>query len=117
MKPITTIAAAACVTCALASGITSAQTYPAKPVRAMVGFATGGQIDAITRIVAAKMADGLKQLTSIEQAAQKAVANLRYRRRGLFISLGAILLVVITLALKVRDLNARGNSASRRDPV
>jgi tripartite-type tricarboxylate transporter receptor subunit TctC len=43
-----------------------AQTYPVKPVRAVVGFATGGQIDAITRIVANKMADGLKQQMVVE---------------------------------------------------
>jgi tripartite-type tricarboxylate transporter receptor subunit TctC len=66
MKSITRIVGAASVACALASGVTSAQSYPVKPVRAMVGFATGGQIDAITRIVAAKMADGLKQPVIVE---------------------------------------------------
>ena len=42
------------------------QTYPTKPVRAVVGFATGGQIDAITRIVANKMGEGLKQPLVVE---------------------------------------------------
>lgn len=55
------------------------------------------------------VAEGMKQLTSIDQAGRKAVADLRYRRRGLFISLGAILLVVVALALKVRELSARAN--------
>src|SRR4051812_8718012 len=48
------------------SGAAVAQGYPAKPLRAVVGFATGGQIDAITRIVAAKMAEGLKQTVVVE---------------------------------------------------
>lgn len=48
------------------SGTALGQAYPVKPVRAIVGFATGGQIDAITRIVAAKMADGLKQPMVVE---------------------------------------------------
>ena len=43
-----------------------AQPYPNKPVRAVVGFATGGQIDAITRIVANKMAEGFKQQIVVE---------------------------------------------------
>ena len=47
------------------SGVANAQ-YPVKPIRGIVGFATGGQIDAITRIVAARMADGLKQPIVIE---------------------------------------------------
>jgi tripartite-type tricarboxylate transporter receptor subunit TctC len=51
---------------ALASSGAQAQTYPTKPVRAVVGFATGGQIDAITRIVAARMAEGLKQPIVVE---------------------------------------------------
>lgn len=43
-----------------------AQAYPAKPIGAVVGFAVGGQIDAITRIVAAKMSDGLRQQLVVE---------------------------------------------------
>ena len=51
--------------------------------------------------------EGIKALASVEQAGNKAVADLKFRRQGLFISLGAILLVVIALALKVRELNDR----------
>src|SRR4029434_9509185 len=50
----------------LAIGAVEAQGYPARPVRAVVGFAAGGQIDAITRIVTAKMAENLKQPHIVE---------------------------------------------------
>ena len=50
----------------LAIGAVEAQGYPARPVRAVVGFAAGGQIDAITRIVTAKMSEGLKQPIVVE---------------------------------------------------
>ena len=50
----------------LALGAAHAQGYPARPVRAIVGFAAGGQIDGITRIVTAKMAENLKQAIVIE---------------------------------------------------
>jgi tripartite-type tricarboxylate transporter receptor subunit TctC len=50
----------------LAAAAAQAQTYPTKPVRAIVGFATGGQIDAITRIVSARMAEGLRQPVIVE---------------------------------------------------
>ncbi len=43
-----------------------AQVYPARPIRAVVGFAIGGQIDAITRIVAVRMSDALKQNIVVE---------------------------------------------------
>ena len=50
----------------IAVGAVDAQTYPARPVRAVVGFAAGGQIDAITRIVTAKMAESLRQTIVVE---------------------------------------------------
>src|SRR3989442_3912801 len=40
--------------CALAAGA-AAQSYPAKPVRILVGFAAGGPTDVIARIVAQDM--------------------------------------------------------------
>lgn len=49
-----------------AIGVVQAQGYPARPVRAVVGFAAGGQIDAITRIVTPKMAEGLRQSIVVE---------------------------------------------------
>jgi len=39
----------------------SAQGYPAKPVRIIVGFSAGSTTDLIGRVLAAKMADGLGQ--------------------------------------------------------
>lgn len=51
---------------AVAADRAPAQTYPARPIRAVVGFATGGQIDAITRIIAVKMSDALKQNIVVE---------------------------------------------------
>jgi hypothetical protein len=51
--------------------------------------------------------EGLKILTGVDQAGQQAAAELRFRRRGLAVSLGAILLVVIALGLKVRQIDRR----------
>ena len=50
----------------LALGGAHAQDYPLRPLRAIVGFAAGGQIDAITRIVTAKMSESLKQPIVVE---------------------------------------------------
>jgi predicted CXXCH cytochrome family protein len=55
-------------------------------------------------------ADGMKIVAAVDQAGQNGLAELRYRRRGLALSLGAILLVVIALALKVRDIDRRHSS-------
>ena len=51
--------------------------------------------------------DGMRILGGVEQAGARALADLRFRRRGLFVSLGAILLVVVALALKIRELDRR----------
>jgi hypothetical protein len=48
--------------------------------------------------------DGTKILAGVDQAGSKALDELAYRRRGLFLSLGLILIVVLALVLKVRDL-------------
>jgi hypothetical protein len=56
--------------------------------------------------------DGLKILAGVAQAGERALADLRFRRRGLFASLAAILLVVIALAFKIRELDRRRAAAS-----
>lgn len=43
------------------AGPVSAQQYPAKPVRMIIGFPPGGGTDIIGRIVAQRMSEGLKQ--------------------------------------------------------
>jgi predicted CXXCH cytochrome family protein len=53
-------------------------------------------------------AAGLTLVGSVDRAGEAAVAELAYRRRGLALSLGAILLFVGALALKIRRLEAGG---------
>jgi tripartite-type tricarboxylate transporter receptor subunit TctC len=52
----------------LLSGVvaSSAQNYPAKPVRVVVGFPAGGPTDVIARIVAQKLSDNLGQKFFVE---------------------------------------------------
>ena len=50
----------------LAAGAAHSQSYPAKPVRVIVPFAPGGATDLITRIVAQKLSDNMKQQFFVE---------------------------------------------------
>jgi predicted CXXCH cytochrome family protein len=50
------------------------------------------------------VAEGTKILSGVEQGGNRALSELAYRRRGLFVSLAAILLFVVALGLKVRSL-------------
>ena len=45
----------------IACGLVGAQDYPSKPIRLIVGFPPGGNVDVVGRIVAAKMSEGLSQ--------------------------------------------------------
>jgi tripartite-type tricarboxylate transporter receptor subunit TctC len=67
MKPqrtITATLAAIALACCCASA--TAQTYPAKPIRVLIGFSAGSEIDTIGRLVAAKMSEGLGQQLVVE---------------------------------------------------
>jgi tripartite-type tricarboxylate transporter receptor subunit TctC len=55
----------ACIA-ALASAAASAQDYPAKPIKLVVGFAAGGPTDVIARVIAQDMATSLGQGVVVE---------------------------------------------------
>src|SRR5205809_4151878 len=55
----------ACIA-ALGGAAASAQDYPAKPVRLVVGFAAGGPTDVIARVIAQDMALSLGQSVVVE---------------------------------------------------
>jgi predicted CXXCH cytochrome family protein len=57
--------------------------------------------------VHAVLAEGTTIVAGVDRNAQRGVEELQYRRRGLALSLGAILLVVVALALKVRQIDRR----------
>ena len=50
----------------LAAGASLAQTYPARPVRIMVGASPGGGTDIIARMLADKFAASMKQPFIVE---------------------------------------------------
>jgi hypothetical protein len=56
--------------------------------------------------------DGLAILDGVGQAGERALAELRFRRRGLAASLGAILLLVVAIALKIREIERRQRRSS-----
>src|SRR5213592_3814267 len=64
MKRATAVLAAVAF-CALAGGA-AAQSYPARPVRILVGFAAGGPTDVIARIVAQDMTGSFGQSFVVE---------------------------------------------------
>jgi tripartite-type tricarboxylate transporter receptor subunit TctC len=53
--------AAALLLGALTWTLAAAQEYPARPIRLVVGFPPGGNVDVVGRIVAQKMSEGLSQ--------------------------------------------------------
>jgi tripartite-type tricarboxylate transporter receptor subunit TctC len=63
--PVICVAVAA----ALGAPAAAAQTYPAKPIRAIVPFPAGGGIDTVIRIVGPKMSETLGQPIVIENRA------------------------------------------------
>ncbi len=49
------------VVAVLFAPLASAQDFPAKPIKLLIGFPPGGNVDVVGRIVAAKMSEGLGQ--------------------------------------------------------
>ena len=49
-----------------AAGSALAQTYPAKPIRVVIGFAPGGPADIVGRLVAPRMSESLGQQIVID---------------------------------------------------
>ena len=71
----------------------SAQTYPLKPIRVMVGFSAGGGTDVTARVLAQKLSEYLGQPVIVEnrpgsggmiatEAVAKAVEEAAYATRG-----------------------------------
>ena len=58
-------------------------------------------------LVAPIIVEGTTILTAVDAAGQQGVGELRFRRTGLAISLGAILLLVVGLWLKVKQIDRR----------
>jgi predicted CXXCH cytochrome family protein len=63
------------------------------------------------------LADGMKIVAAVDQSGQKGVAELRFRRRGLAVSLGAILVFVVALGLKVRQIDRRDHERHQQPPA
>jgi len=59
--------------------------------------------------VEAILAEGTTILADVDRAGEDGVAELRFRRRGLAFSLLAILLLVVALGLKVRQIDRRSH--------
>src|SRR5713226_8607469 len=65
MRPLNLLAAAA-VTFVATCGTGVAQSYPSRPITLIVPFPAGGGVDAVARIVAEKLASGLRQQVVID---------------------------------------------------
>src|SRR5687768_1931403 len=57
---------AAALLCAAASMMCQAQTWPARPIRMLVGFPPGGPTDVVARIVSEKLAQQIGQQVVVD---------------------------------------------------
>jgi tripartite-type tricarboxylate transporter receptor subunit TctC len=55
--------------CAVALGSASAQPYPAKPVRIVIGFPPGGGIDLVARLISPKLSESFGQQVIVDNRA------------------------------------------------
>lgn len=62
-------AAASGLLLAMAAGTATAEEYPTRPVRIIVGFPPGGATDLVARIIAPKLGEALKQQVIIDNRA------------------------------------------------
>ena len=69
IKPARLLAAGVLVLCALAAAPASAQTYPSRPIKLVVGFPPGGINDIVARVVGHKLGESLGQAVVIENKA------------------------------------------------
>jgi len=82
-----------------------------RKIRPELDSAVDSQIELETLIhtfappaVQAKQAEGLRHAEAALLAGQRSLEELAYRRQGLFVVLGIVVLVLIALALKIRTL-------------
>ena len=66
MKPLISAIATAAWALLSMAGPSSAQTYPSKPVRLLIGFSAGGGADVVARALAPRLTEGLAQQVIVD---------------------------------------------------
>lgn len=66
MRKVLSLLAAACAALTTVSAPAKADTYPSKPIRFIVGYAPGGAVDIVTRIIGEKLSARLGQQIVVE---------------------------------------------------
>jgi len=73
------VAAALVLGLAMASSAMAADPYPSRPIRIIVNTGPGGLVDVVTRLVAQKMSEELKQPVIVEnRAGADGLIGIRY---------------------------------------
>jgi tripartite-type tricarboxylate transporter receptor subunit TctC len=67
------------VSLALCPSVAATQDYPTRPIKIIVGFAPGGGVDTVARLVGQEMSKGLGQSVVIENLGEIAAAPGRSR--------------------------------------